>query len=66
MLPGLQADLLDDVGGVDPPLEPRVEPEGHHPAQPRPVPLQERLPARGVTGGGQSHQFLDIAAIGWH
>ena len=35
VLPGLQAHVLDDVGGIDSPLQPRVEPKAHHPAQPR-------------------------------
>ena len=45
VLPGLEADILDDVGGVDPTLEPRVQPEAHHPAQPRPVPLHAAPPS---------------------
>ena len=61
MLPGLEANILDDVGGVNPTLEPRVEPEAHHPAQPRSVPLHQLRPALGVAGGGLFHQVLDIA-----
>ncbi len=66
VLPRLEADILDDVGGVDPTLKPRVEPEAHHPAQPRPVPPHQLRPAFGVAGGGQFHQVLDIARVGSH
>jgi hypothetical protein len=61
VLPGLEANILDDVGGVNPTLEPRVHPEAHHPAQPRSVPLDEFRPAPRVAGGGLLDKFLDIA-----
>ena len=31
MLPRFEANILDDVGRVNPALEPRVEPEADHP-----------------------------------
>ena len=61
VLPGLEANILDDVRGIDPALKPRVQPEAHHPAQPRSVPLHQLRPASGVAGGGLFHQVLDIA-----
>src|SRR5262249_25192331 len=64
--PGLEANILDDVGGVDPALEPRVQAEAHHPAQPRSVPLDQLRPASGVAGGGSLHQGLVIARFSRH
>ena len=66
VLPGLEVNILDDVGGVDPTLEPRVEPEAHHPAQPRSVPLHQLRPAPGVACGGLLHQGLVIARFYRH
>jgi hypothetical protein len=45
---GLQVGVLDHVGGIDPPLEPAVQAEHHHPPQPVPVPGQHRAPGRTV------------------
>src|SRR5262249_2240796 len=66
VLPGLEEDILDDVGGVHPTLEPRVQPEAYHPAQPRSVPLHQLRPAPGVAGGGLLDKSLDIAGVGTH
>src|SRR5262249_31430702 len=52
--------------GVHPTLEPRVQPEAYHPAQPRSVPLHQLRPAPGVAGGGLLDKSLDIAGVGTH
>jgi hypothetical protein len=66
VLPRLEANILDDIGWVNPTLEPRVQAKAHHPAQPRSVPLHQLRPAQRVAGGGLFQQVRDIARVRRH
>jgi hypothetical protein len=58
---GIEERLLDHVGGVDPALQPRVEPQDGHLAQPGPVPLQELPPELLVSVSSPLDQAGDLA-----
>jgi hypothetical protein len=60
-LPRLEANVLDDIGWVNPTLESRVETEVHHRAQPQSVPLHQLRPAHGVARGSLLHQLINVA-----
>ena len=58
-----QVDLLEDVLGRDPPLQPRVEPEGDHAAQPALVPRQQGPQTLAIPDGGPPQQPVRLARI---
>ena len=56
--------LLQDVGGVDAPLEPPIEPQADHPPQPVAVPV-EKLGQRGrIAGFGTADQVVGFTRCG--
>jgi hypothetical protein len=63
---GGQVDLLEDIAGVDPPLEPRIQAEGHHAAQPGLVPGQQHPPALAVPIGDAEQEAVRRARILGH
>ncbi len=55
--------LLDDVGGVDAPPKPGVQPQRHHPAEPGAVAVEQLDDGRAVARGGAGDKSGDL--FGW-
>jgi hypothetical protein len=64
--PGFQVRLLENVGGVDPPLQPLVEAQGHHAPQPIGVPREQLAPPPGVSRGRQPEEVIRLARVLCH
>src|SRR5262249_30096743 len=64
--PGLEVGILEDVGGIDPSLEPLIQPEGDHPPQPRAAAVDQGLPAPAVARGGEPEELVVLARFLWH
>jgi hypothetical protein len=60
---GLQVGILDDVGGVDAALQPAVQAQGDHAAQPLAVPFQQRPPALRVPPGRSLEQPVRFVRV---
>ena len=58
---GIEVRLLEDVGGIDPPLEASIEPQGNHAAQPGAAAIEERLPRELVAPRGSLDQTSRLA-----
>ena len=56
--------LLNDVGRVDPPLEPAIQPQGDHALEPVAVLGQQIAPRRLVSLDGAVDQRLHLALTG--
>ena len=66
VLPGLDVDILDDVGRIDPAAKAPVEPEGDQPAQTFPVLGQQFHPARRIALGGSLQQSVNLVRFRGH
>src|SRR5262249_15016412 len=61
--PGLEVSLLEDVGGIDAPLQPRIEAEGDHPAQPIAGPPHDGLPTLAVARRREPQELIVLARL---
>ena len=63
---GLDQHFLHDVAHVDPPLNPLVQPQLHHPPQRIAVPLHQPVDGGRIALPGMLEQFLGLFGVGPH
>jgi hypothetical protein len=62
----VEVGLLQDVGGIDPPLEPPIEPQPHDPPQPIATPGEERDQRSLIATLDALEQVIEVAGVGDH
>jgi hypothetical protein len=57
---------LENVGWIDTPLEPIIEPERYHPSQSLSTPFDELLPTGGIAEGRAAQELIDFTPFVRH
>ena len=66
ILPGFQVGILQDVRGINTPLEPLIETKGHHSVQTLTTLAQESVPGTRIALGGLLQELIGFVRFAWH